>query len=127
MKNYNSKDNLIVVGDFNITRDNSDVFNPEVTKDCIGTMVEEREAFHKIRDWRLKDSFRYLYPKKQQFTWWNYIGGAIWKNEGMRIDYVLCTKPLLKKVEVVEVDLWARRHRTPKPSDHAPVIITLRD
>jgi exodeoxyribonuclease-3 len=72
----------------------------------------------------LTDVFRHLYPEKSQFTWWDYIGGAIWKDLGMRIDYALCTEPLLAKFEDVEVDLWPRRRRTPKPSDHAPVIAT---
>jgi len=43
----------------------------------------------------------------------------------MRIDYVLCTRPLLERIESVEVDLWPRIRRTPKPSDHAPVILEL--
>ena len=60
----------------------------------------------------------------QEFLpWWNYIGGAVWKNEGMRIDYVLCSKPLTSRIKDVEVDIWPRRRRTPKPSDHAPLIV----
>ncbi len=70
-------------------------------------------------------SFRYLYPNKQQFTWWDYIGSAIWRNEGMRIDYILVSKPLLQyNIKDVEVDLWLRR-RSPKPSDHALVTLDL--
>jgi len=43
----------------------------------------------------------------------------------MRLDYVLCTRPVIEKLKDVEVDLWARKRRTTKPSDHAPVIATL--
>ncbi|EEP60334.1 exodeoxyribonuclease III [Sulfurihydrogenibium yellowstonense SS-5] len=43
----------------------------------------------------------------------------------MRIDYILVSKPLLQYIKDVEVDLWPRRRRSPKPSDHAPVILEL--
>ena len=66
-----------------------------------------------------------MYPEKQQFTWWNYVGGAIWRNEGMRIDYILSTQSLIEKTVDIEIDTWTRRRRNPKPSDHAPVILTL--
>ncbi len=123
--NYDSTDRLMVLGDFNIAREDLDVFDSEMTKDRIGTMVEEREVFQSIIDWGLIDLFRYLYPTRKQFTWWDYIGGAIWKNAGMRIDYILCSKPLLKEMKMLEIDLWTRRRRTPKPSDHAPIIVEM--
>ncbi|MDQ7082914.1 MAG: hypothetical protein Q9N34_08210 [Aquificota bacterium] len=46
----------------------------------------------------------------------------IWKNMGMRIDYILITEPLRDGLKDVQVDLWPRKRRKPKPSDHAPVI-----
>jgi exodeoxyribonuclease-3 len=119
------EETIMVVGDFNVARSDMDVFDVEMTKDGIGTMVEERAAFQEVLDWGFVDSFRHLYPERRQFTWWGYIGGAMWRDEGMRIDYVLCSKPLVERVKNVDVDLWARRRRTPKPSDHAPVISTI--
>ena len=122
---FSPEDPLLVVGDLNVARADQDVFDPVALKDTIGTMPEEREAFQDLLNWGLADVFRHLHPERIQFTWWDYIGGAIWKNEGMRIDYVLCTDSLLSQIKDVEVDLWPRRRRTPKPSDHAPVIATL--
>ena len=116
---------LLVVGDMNVARTDQDVFDPVALKDTIGTLPEERKALQDLLDWGLTDVFRHLYPERSQFTWWDYIGGAIWKNEGMRIDYVLCTESLLPHIKDVEVDIWPRRRRTPKPSDHAPLIATL--
>lgn len=124
-KHFTAEDPLIVVGDFNVAREDKDVWSPVELRDTIGTMPEERERFKVLLDWGMIDSFRQIYPEKQQFTWWGYIGGAIWRDQGMRIDYVLCTKPLLGKIKDMEVDLWPRRRRAPKPSDHAPLIATL--
>ena len=122
---FSHKDPLLIVGDLNVAREDQDVFDPKGLEDTIGTMPEEREALQNLLDWGLTDVFRHLYSDRSQFTWWDYIGGAIWKNEGMRIDYVLCTEALISLIRDVEVDIWPRRRRIPKPSDHAPVIVTL--
>ena len=44
------------------------------------------------------------------------------ENQGMRIDYIFITEPLLESLRDVFVDTWARKKRQPKPSDHAPVV-----
>ncbi len=115
---------LILLGDFNVAYSDQDVYDPERLADTIGTMSEEREAFQELLDWGLVDTFRHLHPETSSFTWWDYRGGAIWKDEGMRIDYILCTEVLLDRLESVEVDLWPRRRQKPTPSDHTPVIAT---
>ncbi len=119
---YSPQDNIVLVGDLNVAREDIDVYDPKLLKDTIGTMSEERQAFSKLLEWGFVDVFRKLYPTKRQFTWWDYIGGKIWKDEGMRIDYILVTRSLEDKIKQIEVDLWPRRRRSPKPSDHAPVI-----
>ena len=124
-RHFTKDDPLMLVGDFNVAREDRDVWSPEELRDSIGTMPEEREKFEALLGWGVIDSFRKIYPEKQQYTWWGYIGGAIWRDQGMRIDYVLCTKPLTEKVKDLEVDLWPRRRRSPTPSDHAPLIATL--
>jgi exodeoxyribonuclease-3 len=122
---HSPEDPLLMVGDFNVAREDSDVYDPSALKDAIGTLPAERAVFEALMSWGFIDTFKYKYPDTRQFTWWDYIGGAIWKDEGMRIDYALCTQTLIERVEDVEVDLWPRRRRQPKPSDHAPLIITL--
>jgi exodeoxyribonuclease-3 len=123
-ESFSPRDPVLIVGDLNVAHTNQDVFDPSALEGAIGTFPEERKAFQDLLDWGLTDVFRHLYPEHTQFTWWDYIGGAIWKNEGMRIDYVLCTEPLIAQIEEVEVDIWPRRRRSPKPSDHAPVVVT---
>lgn len=123
--NFTPDDPLLIVGDFNVAHREIDVYSPEELADSIGTMPEERAAFESLLNWGLADAFRRLYPEKKQFTWWDYIGGAIWKDQGMRIDYALATEALMKKIRSVEVDLWPRRRQKPTPSDHAPLIVNL--
>lgn len=124
-QNYSAQDPLIIVGDFNVTRNDDDVYSPEILADTIGTMPEERAALEELISWGLIDGFRHVFPEKKQFTWWGYMGGAIWKDEGMRIDYILFTESTLDHLKDIEVDLWPRKRRAPTPSDHAPLIASL--
>lgn len=124
-KNHSPNDPILIVGDFNVARKDKDVYDPEALRGTIGTLPEERDAFEGLLQWGLIDTYRYKNPDKTQFTWWDYIGGAIWRDLGMRIDYVLCTESIIPRIESVDVDLWPRRRREPKPSDHAPLIVKL--
>lgn len=120
--NYVFTDPLVIVGDFNVARTDNDVYSPEELVDTIGTLPEERKAFENLLNLGLYDTFRHVYPKKKQFTWWSYLGGAFWKDQGMRIDYILIGEKMLSKVKSIEVDLWPRKRKKPTPSDHAPLI-----
>ena len=115
---------IILTGDFNITMEDRDVYNPVALADTIGTMPEEREKLRALLELGFLDAFRMLHPDEIQYTWWDYKGAKIWKNEGMRIDYIFITPPLKDHLVDVEVDMWARRKNKIKPSDHAPVIGT---
>jgi len=122
---FNLQDPLAVMGDFNIAPSNLDVFSPKKLAGTIGTLPEERQALARLFRLGLLDVFQALYPQQQQFTWWDYVGGAIWRNEGLRLDLCLSTARFLELVQDCYVDLWPRRRRAPTPSDHAPLIIEL--
>lgn len=117
-----TKNMTFVVGDFNVARYDSDVYDPVALKDTIATMPEERRAFETIIDCGFTDIYSHCRPGKTQYTWWAY-GAAIWKDQGMRIDYALAAAQALTITKDIGVDLWPRRKKTPTPSDHAPLIV----
>jgi len=119
---FRPEDDVILTGDLNVTMSDIDVHDPVLLKDAVGTMREERAALARILDFGFVDAFRHLYPDRRQFTWWDYVGGAVWKDEGMRLDYVLCTRSLAARLKSVEVDMRPRKRRSVKPSDHTAVI-----
>lgn len=119
---FSPDEKIVLLGDMNVALEDKDLYDPLLLKDTIGTMEEERQALRSLIDWGFIDAFRYIYPDKRQFTWWDYIGGMVWKDKGMRIDYILITKPMLPKIKDVYVDMWPRKRRSPKPSDHAPIV-----
>ena len=75
-----------------------------------------------------QDVWRELHPDTQSFSWWDYRGGAFHRKQGLRIDLLLVTRPVLDRVRSVEID---RDYRKKKQgliaSDHAPVWADLED
>ena len=122
-KNFDiKKDKFAIVGDMNIARKEIDVYKPEQLVGTIGFMDDEREVFEEFLSIGLVDLYRKFHPNTQGFTWWDYRNAAVWRDEGMRIDYILTAPALAKKCKWIDVDMWTRRRRSPTPSDHAPLV-----
>ena len=118
------KDNLLIVGDLNVAKEDIDVWAPELLRGTVDFMDDEREVFEDFLSIGLHDLFRECHPDLHGFTWWDYMTAAVWRDEGMRIDYILASDPMKERCVEIEVDMWTRRRRSPKPSDHAPLVAT---
>ena len=113
---------VCILGDLNVARDDIDVYDPELLRGVIDFMDDEREVFEDFLSIGLIDLFREKYPDKHGFTWWDYKTAAVFRDEGMRIDYILASPPLAEKLIDIKVDMWTRYRHKPTPSDHAPVV-----
>jgi exodeoxyribonuclease-3 len=71
----------------------------------------------------LTDAFRLKRDEPAVFSWWDYRAGAFHKNQGLRIDHIYVTQPLVARVADARVDREARKGE--QPSDHAPVLVRL--
>ena len=70
----------------------------------------------------LTDLFRHRFPDAQEFSWWDYRGGAFHRKHGLRIDFILGTAGLLDLTEDVVIDRdYRRKIDELTASDHAPV------
>ncbi len=115
-------------GDFNICPAAIDSWNEASHAGQIFHTSEERQRFSALLGWGFTDAYRYLSPDTQEFSWWDYRGGAFHRKQGLRIDFLLATKPVLERVESVSIDRDYRKKKEGlTPSDHAPVTIELRD
>jgi exodeoxyribonuclease-3 len=120
----------VVCGDFNVTPDDRDVWDPDLWRGQNLASEPERERLRSLFDWGLVDLGRAAADKAPApFTFWDYTAGAFHKGWGLRLDLVLGTETIAERLQGVEVD---RNERKPtagegKPSDHAPVVVTLRD
>jgi exodeoxyribonuclease-3 len=120
----NAKEPLVLGGDFNIAPEDTDVWDPRACHGGTHVSPREREAFHALRDWGLVDAYRLHHQEPARYSWWDYRAGDFHKNIGMRIDHLLVTRPLAKRVVAAEIDREARKGK-PIPSDHAPVVIDI--
>ena len=113
---------LVLCGDFNITFDDRDVWDPALWHEKILCSTPEREALGGLIDLGLHDAFRKFHEDAGHHTWWDYRMLGYQKKQGLRIDHHLVSEPLLERTTDVTVDREARKGK--KPSDHAPVILT---
>ncbi len=115
---------LVLGGDFNVTPADEDVWSPARAHGGTHVSEPEREALARLRDWGLVDAYRAVQPARGRFSWWDYRAGMFHRNEGMRIDLLYSTAPVIARVVWAEIDREARKG-PPTPSDHAPVVMDL--
>jgi exodeoxyribonuclease-3 len=114
---------LVLLGDYNITFDDLDVWDPVGLAGTIHCTDEERTHLRALIDLGLHDSFRLFEQPPRSYSWWDYRMLGFQKNRGMRIDHILVSEALRPRVTACMVDRTPRKN--PQPSDHAPVVVTL--
>ncbi len=114
---------LVVLGDFNIAPEDSDVHDPQEWQGCVLVSPEERKAFGVLLDSGLSDSFRCLNQNEIAYSWWDYRAAGFRRNRGLRIDHILLSKALLNVCQKAYIDKEPRKSE--RPSDHAPVWVAL--
>jgi exodeoxyribonuclease-3 len=115
---------LLVAGDFNIAPTDADVWDPAACHGGTHVSGPERDVFAALTGWGLIDAYRRLHSEPERFTWWDYRAGRFQRNEGMRIDHVLLTAAVAKRLVRADVDREARKGK-PTPSDHAPLFVDI--
>ena len=114
---------LVLLGDYNITFDDLDVWDPVALKDTIHCTREERDKLQALIDLGLTDSMRLFEQPENNYSWWDYREFAFRRNRGLRIDHILISDALKAEASACAVDKAPRKNE--RPSDHAPVVLTL--
>ena len=114
---------LVLMGDYNITFDDADVWDPVGLKDTIHCTEEERYHLRALIALGLHDAYRLLPQPEKSYSWWDYRNFAFPRNRGMRIDHILVSDALKLLVTGCVIDKAPRKNE--RPSDHAPVVLEL--
>ena len=114
---------LVLLGDFNIAPDDRDVFDPVALAGQIHCTDEERDHLKELIGLGLVDAFRLFEQPLKSWSWWDYRNLAFRKNQGLRIDLILVSQALKASVQACTIDKAPRKNE--RPSDHAPVVLTL--
>lgn len=120
VKNLEKKKPVIFCGDLNVAHEEIDLARPKENIGNKGFTDEEREGFANFVEAGFIDSFRAAHPHEPgHYTWWTQWGKARERNVGWRIDYVMVSQNLQKKVTnaLILPEVLG--------SDHCPVGITL--
>lgn len=107
---------VIMCGDLNVAHKEIDLKNPKTNHKSAGFTDEERNKMTELLKAGFIDTYRYLYPDKENvYTWWSYMRKAREKNVGWRIDYFIVSNDIKNKIKEAKID------EDVMGSDHCPV------
>lgn len=119
-------DAAVLCGDFNVVPAPIDSWRGAAGDGAIFHTPQERSRFGALLDLGLVDLYREKHPDTRAFSWWDYRGGSFHRGQGLRIDFLLGTKPIRERLVQVEIDRDFRKKKEGlTASDHAPVIADL--
>lgn len=110
---------VIACGDFNVAHTEIDLARPKQNTKNAGFTIQERQGINNLLQASFLDTFRYLHPHTQRYTWWSYLGNARINNVGWRIDYFFISNSLKTQLKSAEI------HENIFGSDHCPISIEM--
>ena len=120
LQKLDKKKPVIACGDLNVAHKEIDLKNPKTNRRNAGFTDEERGKIDILLNSGFTDSYRKLYPDKENaYTWWSYMGNAREKNIGWRIDYFLVSDRISNKIEEAEI------YDKILGSDHCPISVEM--
>ena len=107
---------VIMCGDLNVAHKEIDLKNPKTNRHNAGFTDEERNKMTELLKMGFTDTFRYLYPEKENaYSWWSYMSNAREKNVGWRIDYFIVSKSI--EIQIQDSMIYSEV----LGSDHCPI------
>jgi exodeoxyribonuclease III len=121
---WNARVPAALIGDFNVVPTDSDIYSPKTWLDNALLQPEPREAYARLLEQGWTDALRSLHPQDPMFTFWDYRRHRWQRNAGLRIDHLLLSAKLRRRLLAAGVDREVRG--IDGASDHAPVWVDLR-
>jgi exodeoxyribonuclease-3 len=123
---------VVIGGDLNVAHKDIDVWNfdaPHIKKQA-GCTSEERASFSRLLEENdMADTFRELHPLATGwFTYWSVRASNRAPNKGLRLDYFVVSRALMRDDDVVVprlCDSWIVADCAPGISDHGPIVCEL--
>jgi exodeoxyribonuclease III len=119
------RDEVLLLGDFNIAPEDRDVYDPEAFRGKLLFHPDEHARLRELLEWGMVDVFRRHHEQAGLYSWWDYRAARFKRGQGLRIDLLLTTAPLAARCVASEIDRDERKGE--KPSDHAPVIVDVKE
>jgi exodeoxyribonuclease III len=113
----------VLAGDFNVVPTDFDIYNPRSWLKNALLQPESRDCFERLIGQGWTDALRARFPEERIYTFWDYFRQHWQHDSGLRIDHLLLSPDIAKRLRGAGVDRWVRDQ--PHASDHAPAWITL--
>ena len=110
---------VVLAGDYNVVPEPRDIYPSKSYDDNALVQPAPREAYARLLAQGWTDALRRKHPDEVIYTFWDYMRQRWERNGGLRLDHVLLSRPLAKKLKAAEVDREVRGREG--ASDHAPV------
>ena len=116
---------VVLAGDYNIVPEPRDIYETTSYRDNALVQPESRALFARLLEQGWTDAIRKVHPDETVYTFWDYMRNRWPRNAGLRLDHLLLSKPLVRRLVDAGVDRDVRGAE--HASDHAPAWIELRD
>ena len=114
----------VLAGDYNVVPTDADIYSPRSwTKNAL-LQPEPRAAYARLLGQGWTDALAGMPGERVRFTFWQYLRNAWERDAGLRLDHLLLSPPLTRRLGESGVDRWARGQ--PNASDHAPAWVILK-
>jgi len=116
---------VVLAGDYNVVPTDFDIYNSKSSwKDDALLQPAPRALYARLVAQGWCDALRKLHPEERVYTFWDYLRNAWQRDAGLRIDHILLSPTLEKRLKRGGVDKAERG--APHASDHAPAWVELR-
>lgn len=115
---------VALVGDYNIVPEPRDIYQTTSYRDNALVQPESRALYARLLEQGWTDAIRKKHPDETIYTFWDYMRNRWPRNAGLRLDHLLLSKALTRKLVAAGVDREVRGRDG--ASDHAPAWIELR-
>jgi exodeoxyribonuclease-3 len=114
---------VILTGDYNVVPTDDDIYPSKSWAKNALLQPESRAAYRRLLDQGWTDAIRARHPNGPVYTFWDYKRDRWARDAGLRLDHLLLSPVLAKRLVDAGVDRDVRGE--PNASDHAPAWVVL--
>ena len=114
----------VLCGDFNVAPTPIDIYPTTSWDNDALIHPKSRAAFARLVDQGWTDALRKMHPNERIYTFWHYMRQRWERDAGLRLDHLLLSPPLARRLKDAGVDRAVRGQEN--ASDHAPVWVKFR-
>lgn len=115
---------VVLAGDYNVAPEPRDVYPTRSYDDNALVRPQSRDAFRRLLDQGWVDALRKKYRTETIYTFWDYRRNRWQRDAGLRLDHLLLSKAMARRMKDAGVDREVRGEAD--ASDHAPVWIEVK-